>query len=293
MEVDIRRFVTNVNAGHFDQWNISKARNGYYGAQALFPVLAESNPFNFKIQSISPAKIDGDSATVTVVYQLEPKIDGEGKVKDEKLMNLPPREWSESLTFARGQTYFNPQYINPKIRAWEIVAPEKEPFIVTERRGAPLLSHFAFVLAQKPILNAEFVPHASLARLKELSFGMQQFVQDHDDQFALKASYFYDAVSPYVEKTVFFVPGTYETYAFNDRLTGQCLIDLGNGIVKMTESGQVYLRNAGKTVLLYDGRNEELNFRHDGKAVICLANFEVKLVTREEAKDLIWIPQAR
>ena len=70
------------------------------------------------------------------------------------------------------------------------------------------------------------------------------------------------------------VPGTV-SYAFNDRLQ------------KVLRAS---LRDAKHTVLVYEGRAEKLNFKHDGLAGVLCADGTMRFVNRVEAKTLRWMP---
>jgi prepilin-type processing-associated H-X9-DG protein len=50
------------------------------------------------------------------------------------------------------------------------------------------------------------------------------------------------------------------------------------------------LKAASKIVLLYEGKNGKLSFKHEGKATVAFADGHVRQVTPKEAKGLRWKP---
>lgn len=82
---------------------------------------------------------------------------------------------------------------------------------------------------------------------------------------------------PYTRTMAFFrcpqVSGG-ESYSFNGNLTN---LKLG-------------MPNAPRIVMFYEGRNGQLDFRHDGKANVAFADGHVQTVSREDAKTLQWKP---
>jgi prepilin-type processing-associated H-X9-DG protein len=73
-------------------------------------------------------------------------------------------------------------------------------------------------------------------------------------------------------------PEAYESYSFNADLES----------LKLAAIPDVAL-----TVLIYDGKDGQLDFRHAGKANVAFADGHVKSVTPEEAKNLIWNPKGK
>lgn len=73
-----------------------------------------------------------------------------------------------------------------------------------------------------------------------------------------------------------FPPQAYESYAFNTNLNGAELKDI---------------KAPADTVLLYEGREGKLSFRHDGKANVAFVDGHVMAITAEDAKELIWNPK--
>jgi len=68
---------------------------------------------------------------------------------------------------------------------------------------------------------------------------------------------------------------TRESYAFNEKLDGAEL-DL--------------IAEPANTVLVYEGKDGKLNFRHGHRAAVAFADGHVELINEEQAKTLRWIP---
>jgi hypothetical protein len=82
-----------------------------------------------------------------------------------------------------------------------------------------------------------------------------------------------DKIDGDVKPGTFRVPGTRDEYRFNGRLRGVRLTDIDR---------------PGDTILVYDGDDYKLRFRHNGRAVVGLVNGSVRLVTEAEARRLRW-----
>jgi prepilin-type processing-associated H-X9-DG protein len=67
--------------------------------------------------------------------------------------------------------------------------------------------------------------------------------------------------------------GRSSSYSFNENLEG---IPLQR------------IKRPAETVLIYEGKNGQLDFRHDGRATIGFADGHVKPIKREHTKFLIW-----
>lgn len=83
---------------------------------------------------------------------------------------------------------------------------------------------------------------------------------------------------PYIRTMEFFrcpAVSTGESYSFNGNLTN------------IKSAG---MPNAPRIVMFYEGKNGQLDFRHDGKTNIAFADGHVQTISREEAKTLQWKP---
>jgi prepilin-type processing-associated H-X9-DG protein len=74
------------------------------------------------------------------------------------------------------------------------------------------------------------------------------------------------------------VPRSGEPYALNTHLDGLNLADLAE---------------PARTVLFYEGKDEKLDFRHDGKSNVAFTDGHVKAIGPDEAEKLIWNPKGK
>lgn len=118
---------------------------------------------------------------------------------------------------------------------------------------------------------------ACMSNLKQLGLAAMQFVQDYDEKYALKANLFADYLRPYFRSEDVLVcplhPKEKLSYVFN---------------AKLQNANLAQMQQPAQTVLIYEGQNEKLDFRHDNRAGVCFADGHVQLVTPEEAPNLRW-----
>ncbi len=146
-----------------------------------------------------------------------------------------------------------------------------------------ILAAILFPVFQKVRGNARLSACLSNVRLIEL--GMVQYTQDHNGKLPPSAAKYQQAISSYGISPQFFHCPAAESgendYAMNANLQG---IDLDN------------LANPRKVVLIYEGQNQTLDFRHDGKTVIGFADGHDKALTPAQVQswiqtqDLRWKP---
>ena len=121
-----------------------------------------------------------------------------------------------------------------------------------------------------------------LSNEKQIALGVFQYMQDHDDTYPKKSASYKDQVYPYIKSQEVFrclldAKGTV-SYAFNANLLG----------TKMAST-----KDPANTVMVYEGRNMQMTFRHDGKAAVCFADGHARLITPAEAKNVIWYPDGK
>ena len=103
--------------------------------------------------------------------------------------------------------------------------------------------------------------------------------QNNDDKFTLKAAAFKKAFYPYLKNNSIFhcpsdKPGV-DSFSFNANLQGIALSKV---------------KKPAEMVMVYEGANGVLNFRHGGSANVGFVDGHVKLMTKEQAKNLVWKP---
>jgi prepilin-type processing-associated H-X9-DG protein len=118
-----------------------------------------------------------------------------------------------------------------------------------------------------------------LSNLKQVCVGILMYAQDFDEVLKFKATTYEKSIDPYVKNpAVFKCPADASgrsAYNFNPALAGV---------------NSSTLKAPAQTVMVYEGRNGKLDFRHNGKAAVGFADGHCKLVTAAEAKALRWKP---
>jgi hypothetical protein len=117
------------------------------------------------------------------------------------------------------------------------------------------------------------------SNVKKLCFGALMLAHYNDEKFKLKPETYKKSIMPYIKsKLVVKCPADKSgriSYAFNSSLAG----------VSMTK-----IQYPADTVMIYEGKNGKLDFRHEGKAVVGFVDGYVKLIDAEGAKKLRWKP---
>lgn len=260
IEMDLRRFVFIVNEGFaFSAFPyIADARFGFFGASEWQLWWLKTINRHYSISSIRIDKLEADAATVTVEYTLEPpgKKPADPKLQTETLHLR--RRVANDANF--------PALVGG---LWTIVTPERI-------EDAPWYSLARTALCLKQPKTFDPTSDIALSHLKQLGLGALQFSQDYEQRFAFDGARAREALTPYLPNAEpFFVPGTQIPFTFNERLSEAHL----NAITEFA-----------RTVLFYDGQNEQPHFHYNGKAAILYADGHAKLVTPEEAKLLKWQP---
>jgi prepilin-type processing-associated H-X9-DG protein len=133
----------------------------------------------------------------------------------------------------------------------------------------------------KPFLRAREAARgvSCLSNVKQIGLGVLMFIQDHDERYKFKAETYKKSIMPYIKnEAVFRCPDDKSvgiSYSFNANLAG---IGLAN------------LQYPADTVMIYEGKNGKLDFRHNGKASVGFADGHAKLINAEGAKKLRWKP---
>ena len=279
--MSVRDYVREINAGLFDtsQSRISGGRAGFFGAQVWLRDYAKYKRFDIELSNIEPLKQDAGRAQVAVSYRLIPS-NGSASVAHKEVLDLQRGSFE----------VFNPR-TKVKSHIWQIVLPAIRPAEPQKEalEGVDWLAYFSWKLAQKPLEFADYAPQQSLENLRFLSLAAAQFSQDYNS-LAVAPEYLEEAISPYLkDESVFFVPNSYERYAFNANLSGR-YIDMMNGVAFPPPTPTSFVAQPEKVILFYEGRDEKLNFRYDGRAAVSFTDGHVALISPDEAKNLRWLP---
>lgn len=244
------------------------ARAGYFGGQAWWNELSKNTGgLTIAVDDFKVNPVEGEQANATFDYRfgVPQGTDAEAKAAIEKPQN-------ETVAL-----HFGADAERGGERVWQIVPPATEEEANKSVQKGGFFAYASYFLAQKGPMPLGFSGSKAAQRqnhLKQLALGVMMFLQDYDERYAFAPEYLHDAILPYVKsEEVFLVPGTQDTYSFNANLSDQ---------------SSNTLKEPAQTVLLYEGEN--LTFRYNGKAAIGFADGHVKLVSPDEAKELIWKP---
>ncbi len=146
-----------------------------------------------------------------------------------------------------------------------------------------ILAAILFPVFQKVRGNARLA--VCETNVRQIELGLIQYTQDHNGKLPSSAAAYKDTVFPYIKnEAVFRCPsqeGEGAAYSMNPFLQGKSLDDLAH---------------PEKIVLIYEGQNQTLDFRHDGKTVVGFADGHDKALTQAQIRywiqtqDLRWKP---
>lgn len=172
-----------------------------------------------------------------------------------------------------------------------VATPAHHEFLVLSKSGDDWLIEvpyreglgtLAFYLSNPPIIaeaRASAQATTCLSNVKQLATGILMFEADHDDVLAATAANWQKNVMPYVkENRLFTCPldvdrGAVVSYSINAKLLGKSATSIDA---------------PADTVLVYEGKNGQLDFRHNGRAAVAFADGHARLVDVEMAKKLVW-----
>lgn len=241
----------------FDLEAAARLVEGGQTGEALKPIIAElqkerGGGWTIDLLDAAP-QVNDSTASVKLKLMLYHRLLG-------KIMH------QERLTLRKG----------PK--GWKIVPLSAEELYHARNDSfdSDIVANFATYLAlPKEAHNAR----ACLNKLKQLGLAAMQFVQDWDEIFAFNATTYQEKLAPYTRsKDVFFCP---------DDKSGQVSYNFNARLENISLAG---VDSPSETVLIYEGKNQQLEFRHNNRAAVCFADGHCKLVTPEEAKTLRWKP---
>lgn len=177
------------------------------------------------------------------------------------LMALPPRPWAQT-----GQDQ-------------QILRIFKQGHAIN---GSPSASPTKKENAQLPFWSVpqtkeEKARLECASNLKQIALGAFQMDQ-RKGKLAMTSQNFEAQMFPYLHTMELFrcpSVSTAESFSFNGNLTNLSLKNLADSF---------------HLVMFYEGKNGQLDFRHDGKANVAFADGHVQTISREEAKTLKWKP---
>ncbi len=121
------------------------------------------------------------------------------------------------------------------------------------------------------------IARTCLSNQRQLGLALMMYVQDYDDMLPRKSAPYKAQLMPYVK---------------NDQVF-HCPLD-APGALSYTYNSSLYATNIktvkspAQTVLIYEGKDMQMDFRHEGKATITFADGHVKQISPDEAKSAFW-----
>lgn len=226
--------------------------------EALRPVMEELAPthngWKFAVLR-SDVNIKDDIATAKVMLVLQHRLFGKMMHQERLTLRQTDNEW-KIVPFPADEVY----------RSYRDYA------------DSDILANIATYLA-RPQEIQEARAYQCLSNLKQMALGIMQFLQDHEEKFALNNKTFEKLIWPYTHSTeIYHCPddeGNETSYSFNPQQENVAL-------------GQ--MEEPTKTVMLYEGKDGQLDFRHNNRASVCFADGHCELVSPEQAQTLRWEP---
>lgn len=164
---------------------------------------------------------------------------------------------------------------------WKLV-PENVVHVAPRKHGDDYITATVATIANPDIMRQAWSrarQSSCLSNVKLIALASEMFSQDYNEKFALKATSYKKSLMPYMKiESIFHCPEDKSgavSYSFNRNLEGVSL----RKIAKPAE-----------TVMIYEGKNQKLAFRHNGGANVGFVDGHSKLILKEKAKTLRWKP---
>ncbi|MEP6754064.1 MAG: hypothetical protein ABJA67_01080, partial [Chthonomonadales bacterium] len=115
--------------------------------------------------------------------------------------------------------------------------------------------------------------------MMQICIALLEFAQDHNEKFDLTAANYVGKIKPYIKDNKIFhcpsVTGKDVPYAFNKNLNSIFLAQV---------------ESPSTTVMVYEGKDGKLDFRHSGKSYVGFIDGRTKLIDAAGAAKLRWKP---
>lgn len=282
IEADLTKFVDNLNTNKAYTDNnilVYGVNAGYLGANE-WAKNWEALKIRIKLDDIGIKTVQGEQATAIILYHAVSGVESLNELFKAHSKGGAGDGMVETLTLRKGIVFEDEQEEH-----WQIVPPAKGFNPADPRTG--IFASVTYVLAQKGTVPTDALAYVfnpegdnSLHNIKQLTLAALQFTQDYDDTYSFQAQYAKEALLPYVKSAQLFrVPATQQEYTFNTNLSGK---------------SRATIVDPYRTVLFYEGENQQPIFRYNGKAAIAFADGHCALVGPEEMKNVIWdVPTPR
>jgi prepilin-type processing-associated H-X9-DG protein len=160
---------------------------------------------------------------------------------------------------------------------WMIVAPKTYP-----KMHETFINVCAFDLTNgipPPLPQISAKKAQCISNLKSIAAACLVFAADKNDVFRFDSKNWVQAIQPYLTNMDIFTcplnPKGTISYSINPEIAGKSTVAIGS---------------PAETVLVYEGRDGNLNIRHDGTAVVAFCDGHVMAIDKEKAKKLRWKP---
>lgn len=269
----VRSFIAAVKDG--DIPTMQKCVQGETDTNLLKELLGSGAEFpKFTISSII-AESDQTTAHVAVEYTFASVTKEDADWKDVRMADM-------FTLIKQGET-------------WRLIADPA----VKDLSGDPQLSVFSLLFQTRPLSFVVAVSGspqvaksfataqtkaratACLSNAKQISTGVLIYSQDYDEVTPRKGASYTELVDPYIKNQRVFTcplaPAGTISYTFNSGVAG----------VPMS-----VITAPAKTVMIYEGKDGKLDYKHEGQAVVGFMDGHCKLIKPEEAAGLIWTVKA-
>ena len=265
-ENTVRSFLQSVNRGAFKNASDCVVAGKYtYPAEQLEFIMRGVKFEMFTIGSIGTAKVEGTEASVPVKVGFAQE---------------PPTNETVYLVRDQAKWRISPNYDLAGQGKEKSPSPVGVMSIAFAQPTAMLAVMFP-VIAQAAGPQPEAVrPMGSLAAFT-LIFGAT-----HGDTLPNNGPELKKGLEVYTTGGF----GTPRTVGEVDRLLAQMGTERWSFNASVMGKSQRSIRQPFQTVLIYEGENGRLDYRHEGNAIVALACGIARMVTPDQAKQLRWVP---
>lgn len=168
----------------------------------------------------------------------------------------------------------------PKFDDYLVLVRSGETWLIDNPVKPGGLGEMAYFMSNPPLfIQAHEAAQATkcLTNVKAIALALIMFESDNDDMLTVTVANWQKKIAPYLKtEEVLTCPEDEKgasSYSFNANLAGKSASSFDE---------------PARTVLVYEGKNGRLNFRHNGKAAVAFLDGHAKLISRDEASALLW-----
>lgn len=171
---------------------------------------------------------------------------------------------------------------NPASREHMVLIKSGDSWLIDVPQGREGLGFTSLILSDPPVMKqakSAAVTTACLSNIKQIGLALMMFLTDNDDKFLVTEANWKTKSEPYIKNMDMYrcplEPAGSSSYSFNSKLVGK---------------NAAAIQQPAETVMIYEGKGGKLDFRHEGRAVVCFADGHAKLVNEADAAKLRWSP---